>query len=473
MANIFSGAKEIYIGIDDIGAFRRRHLSHRHVLARQTIDGLVTGQHLRDLPCFAALEGGGDSDAHETFEAFRQLLDSAWFRRTWTVQEVCRARQATLLCSWGLMPWLRLAKALDNWDNHRRSCCSDFASSLGPDVMEICFRTYCHVRSIVTTTALLPDGLHILRPMLLYQHLAATDPRDKVYAFRGLHTVDAELPKPDYTKGKDEVFMETTLWLLEDQQSLLVLCLDFAGEDESLPSWVADWSAPPIIDRNFQSMRLNVLEVHNAAKDMDMSIEYVAPRTLRLRGLAVDEVEAVTEDHFALGTVGEHLCLWKDWCAFASLEHASMCPKETMLDDDGFCEVMLGGCVEDEQGTRAAQAADLAAWRHTVSELINSDGPVSNDVFQTPIMESHIAAILERRLFRTRKGNLGLGPKDVTAGDMIWVLGGGRAPFMLRPVAGAETATRLHSLVGHGYVCGLMQGEALVHGATTDYCCLT
>jgi hypothetical protein len=65
-----------------------------------------------------------------------------------------------------------------------------------------------------------------------------------------------------------------------------------------------------------------------------------------------------------------------------------------------------------------------------------------------------------RRMFRTKKGLLGNGPKSVEAGDEVWVVHGAKVPFVLRPFAGGKDPKRF-ILVGEAYVHGYMDGGAL------------
>jgi hypothetical protein len=60
---------------------------------------------------------------------------------------------------------------------------------------------------------------------------------------------------------------------------------------------------------------------------------------------------------------------------------------------------------------------------------------------------------MNRRLFRTRTGNFGLGPGSMRTGDIIAVLFGGDSPYVLRPYG------EFHLFIGQVYVDNLMQGE--------------
>ena len=58
-----------------------------------------------------------------------------------------------------------------------------------------------------------------------------------------------------------------------------------------------------------------------------------------------------------------------------------------------------------------------------------------------------------RSAFRTRDGWIGLGPDSTTEGDVIAILSGGDAPFVLRACHGH------YHVVGNCYVEGVMYGE--------------
>jgi len=69
-----------------------------------------------------------------------------------------------------------------------------------------------------------------------------------------------------------------------------------------------------------------------------------------------------------------------------------------------------------------------------------------------------------RRMFRTQKNYLGMGPRSAQAGDQVWILPGANVPFILRPLA-VETN---YQLIGEAYVHGIMKGEALVEVGEQD-----
>ena len=76
-----------------------------------------------------------------------------------------------------------------------------------------------------------------------------------------------------------------------------------------------------------------------------------------------------------------------------------------------------------------------------------------------------------RALCVTKEGWLGLVPWNARVGDTVWVLRGGRTPFLLRArtreggeEAGEDGGEEEFELVGECYVQGIMAGEAMVMG---------
>ncbi|KAF2010619.1 hypothetical protein BU24DRAFT_61857 [Aaosphaeria arxii CBS 175.79] len=65
-----------------------------------------------------------------------------------------------------------------------------------------------------------------------------------------------------------------------------------------------------------------------------------------------------------------------------------------------------------------------------------------------------------RRMFRTERNLLGMGPKSVQPGDEIWVLFSAKVPFVVRPIDNGKAPKRA-TLVGEAYLHGYMDGEVL------------
>ena len=65
-------------------------------------------------------------------------------------------------------------------------------------------------------------------------------------------------------------------------------------------------------------------------------------------------------------------------------------------------------------------------------------------------------------MFVTKGGHTGLCDPRVQAGDEVWVLEGGRVPFILRPLAQPSLyPSQYRNFLGDSFLYGFMDGEAL------------
>lgn len=62
-----------------------------------------------------------------------------------------------------------------------------------------------------------------------------------------------------------------------------------------------------------------------------------------------------------------------------------------------------------------------------------------------------------QKFFITESGLLGLSHLDTEPGDEVWVLNGGKVPFVLRPRGGNGDSN--YDFVGRSHVEGIMRGE--------------
>lgn len=455
MADVYARAREVYIGLEGPLLKRLDNLKHDASI-KAVLQGLRNGQHLHSLTSRETSQTSTESSARN-LQTFRHFVDSTWFTRAWTVQEACLARKTTFLCAGADISWDDMAEAFGRYYEHRKQCCAHIAESLDPGLRTWLYRTYQHIEGINRTRRALVTGQHILRSLLYYQAMSASDPRDKYFAFRGLHTRTSKrsLPSPDYDKSKETVFTELTLWLLKDQGSLFALCVDLPDVTKSCPSWVPDWSvsAEDAINASYQRMRLDFLDMYNAAKGLRMQMSFSQTGHLRVKGLFLDRVVAVADRTFELDGIESNREVLSSWYSFAF-------PDAKSYTSDTFILIMMAGCyARPDKPVREARSADFAEWRR----LVDQGDPA---VYHEPIMVSHIAAVLKRRLFRTQSGYLGIGPSCTQPDDELWVLGGGAAPFILTR-SNAECSLE-YRLKGHCYVHGIMQGEGVSDAGVRD-----
>ncbi|KAK5691778.1 hypothetical protein LTR17_025557 [Elasticomyces elasticus] len=421
MGAIYEGAKEVLIGVCE------QLPRDDHASVRRWLEGLLIDRHLTELDCFST-RGLPSTAAGLSRNPFLALVQSPWFSRTWTVQEFCLGQHATLICPWGDVSWDVFVKAFLNWNKHVRGCCKEVAD-MQPELMEECHRVYCHIKSLEHMRRS-TNSQHILQTILLFMHLDVADLRDKVYGLRALHRGTGDLPLPEYRKSVPGVFEDFTVWAIQDVQGLFPLAFDLHQERSETPSWVMDLSMQPTIDVNYWRRRLSGVGLHNAAAGIPYTAELVLPGCLLVQGVQVGHVEAVTELLSTLPKCNADLVnILRAWHDFAIDQR----PDSLLLDrvdsvvemtvfDDWFCRTMLANQVEDTGTFRQAQESDIDNWKATITDMTKMP---FDAVDYTPVVESHMTAVLGRRMFRLSTGHLGVSNAYTQIGDALWVLGGG------------------------------------------------
>ncbi|MCJ1259478.1 hypothetical protein MMC24_007316 [Lignoscripta atroalba] len=273
--------------------------------------------------------------------------------------------------------------------------------------------------------------------------------------------------------------------------------VDAERSNLQLPSWVPDWSS----STNFEVLsRYNQAELYSAARATTTAAALCNGLNLALQGMEVDIVRWSSQ--IMAHTGGEdRSSLFKDWRDFAEDATAynsasvgttnalSTIPGLSPLEDT-FWRTLCGDTVISPNPNSPISTfhratiqnyQDFLFWcrAHEPGLLPNSTipsedtGPLLQDTVPTQKSLDSIRNAMEpairtattmRRLFITRKGRLGLGPPQTVGGEKIFVLYGGKAPFVLR----AKTEKTIndgpvpcYELVGDCYVHGIMDGEAM------------
>ena len=319
---------------------------------------------------------------------------------------------------------------------------------------------YSHIYSLVHTRKNLREGHSLIQLLQLFRGLEATEDRDQLFAFWGL--ARGNLPIPDYQCSTRSVFVQMARWLLENSKDLFLLSMGL-GTYPQLPSWVPNWSTKSPsenVDRrrrnNDWRRRLHCLSTYDSAKGIARSVVFEQPETLCLRGMLVDKVGKVAEQILTSEDAVEHAALIRSWREFA----CSSGPSQLLTDQ--FAETMIEGCSHyGSSGFPAADASDISHCKMMLNRIM-IDGNFDDvaDEFLS-IRQAHVGAIFDRALFRTMNSMLlGLGPVDLRETDEIWILGGGKSPYVLRHAKEDSSGTS-YILIGHAYVNGIMQGQAV------------
>jgi len=338
----------------------------------------------------------------------------------------------------------------------------------------------------------------------------------KVNDFGQRHSADPDFGvplalRPDYRKPAADVYVDVTRFLMSKPPRMLDVLghlqhnADPSPSDE-YPSWVPKWFEPSscfamrgaflagLCDGHFKSFA----ELH----DTPLRGRPIRPRVLSLDGFRVDVVDKVS-DVLEFGFDDNERTVAAVGRAWAQLFPFPMFGAETPPYQSGeslgvaFCSALgasslgfiMGSVIrnftqgrlsvlppEASMGDRGIGPLSERCEREIANFLaylrqrqLGSDGTTRGEApaIFAPAEDAdtfihYIAGVrmfsLNRRVFVTRAGRVGIGPKVTRPGDEVAVLLGGRLPFILRPQPDH------HQLLGATYV----HDHALMWGDETE-----
>ncbi|KAM0334497.1 hypothetical protein ACHAQA_001526 [Verticillium albo-atrum] len=313
----------------------------------------------------------------------------------------------------------------------------------------------------------------------------ATDPRDLVYALINFEVFQRDAPeiKPDYTASMPRVFQDVALAIMERTKSLLLLTsVDHDNQDgeEGIPSWV-----PKLHHRPTSVTLLPIIyNLSWAGTYDDVPVpRLVQPGVLRLSGFQIDTVTDVCEiprlDPGGEGSEGSFYTK-SPWAPYEILESAPYPTKEAIIS--AYAMSLTSG-IREYQGIKIIRCTQEMAHIHQVEFIAwlqqmrgLGDGHVPPGLYSatqpsltsgtTPVQVAEWAehfgsmlrvATFDQMFFRTERGYLGLGSKDLRAGDRLCVLLGGALPLLLRE----SDQHGGFQYIGGAYVHGIMEGEVV------------
>ena len=372
----------------------------------------------------------------------------------------------------------------------------------GPDFLES--RRYCeHVCAANDVNA--RDAF--LEYVLLDTRLTkASDPRDKVLGVLGLVTRlfgpnDAKL-QLHYEMSVEDVYTLTATYLLQRMPLASYLS---AVEDKkmrklkALPSWVPDLSVsypPTSINRLWYGRHR---DCSSTIRGLGASIISVDGRTLCVAAIEWDEVAELCEPTLDLirnqslddlvtiatksgvkyaNNQSQVEALWRTLTADCTeietpapeavgssfrawlCNHIAFALRKARLGQTGRARI-----IEEYECFKHSSMTDLLPPLSDVeSQVIRMDKLLAGNYglddwiemeAETEPFTKSLTTLIDRRLFRSAKGFLGLCPPSSDVGDSVWVLPNAKVPFILRPRKG----TGHYELLGEAYLHGCMNGE--------------
>jgi hypothetical protein len=396
-------------------------------------------------------------------EGVALLLLRPWFERVWVVQEATTPENDKIvLCGNAVICWDALIIATEvithlMW----RPELQGFFANVQPIDNQSLRRLFNlekqrHHKNPV---------FNLLQILANYRHFKAGDPRDKIYALRGLAAglLEDELV-PNYTLPPPVVFAMAAQHFIISKRSFecLGFC-DFSKRDPRQPSWVPDWSSPSIRhplakrqihDRSVDDHRVYGAATLNVPSDSETKWNCIVRDglVLTVAGFQVDTVSRVVnfdvldaEDGYSVAqSSSEGPAIYGLNIPESSLYRSSSEPLRKAYSRTLVADVMKAGNVRSR-----GYAITLEYWNRVRSYT----QPPADSKFRKE-WGSLLFSTTGRSLFWSHDGYLGLGPIDVKLGDRVCIFFGGEVLYLLRPSRGT------FQFIGECYVHGLMDGEA-------------
>ncbi|KAH7061663.1 heterokaryon incompatibility protein-domain-containing protein [Paraphoma chrysanthemicola] len=308
-----------------------------------------------------------------------------------------------------------------------------------------------------------------------FNNLDATNPRDKVYGVLGLWRPLSASHRPidvDYNKSVAEVYTDVAIQAICDRKDLLVLRLvdhdtnrNFA-EDDGFPSWV------PRFDRRsrVRPMWLDKSPLSATAYWAEVPDEDLARTgTLKLKGVLFDRVKSITNVLQGGSASFTNDNSFRNSFIQLYLEATGAKPDPEFrhqLSVSELATTVTGGMIKISDDLHDRDETEPDAWLD-MSDLDSEPGRSFLYNFQSFVDSDtypgnsrgfdKLLACQNKRIFRTSRGYLGLGPRSMREGDLVAVLHGGRVPFVLRIMG--QPGAAYFVLVGDCFVHDIMQKQ--------------
>ena len=428
--------------------------------------------------------------------ALSRLIDSPYFSRKWVIQEVVASRLTFCLVGIHCFKWdpfiTAILKQRDITDLHMEA--------------NITVKLWW-LRHLVTEFG--EKRRTPLLTLLYYsRYFQAMDPRDYVFALLGVASDSDDFPKPNYETAVEQVYHKISSCFIQQGKGFLMLHLvGMRPTSNGLPSWVVDW-------RSLDTFYPGKHYASFCAGGRDGQME-VTPDALKIRayGKIVDRIVAVGDPFKAEQNLWDRLAQYIDNCSdtfaefyedntghqaiqrdLASLISFDMrfddrhpnrkiftfnedncdlvrCWDLVALDDASLCQfcLMQGryflknlqvGLSKTAQRIGVYSLSRLYQWIQPVeSPRVLAELEVIKGVHNTNAEENFLRFNFFKPTTRpvmTQNCRLGLAPALTQKDDVVCVLFGANAPFILR-----SSKDGTYKIVGEAYVRDIMFGEIL------------
>jgi hypothetical protein len=406
--------------------------------------------------------------------ALEKLFNAQYFDRTWTIQELAFSSKAVVRWAKRALPWFIFWAA---GQAYLQNASHDFLTKTHGFYIHGMAYGLLHWKWLNSSPY---GGISQAEFLAMTGPQSATDPRDKIFGLQQILELlgPVRLPKPDYSKSVEDVYIATAKALVTQTHFNLWGVLRHApspNRSRDLPSWVPDW-------------RYDTSKVWPIAGlcgrthfPLTMGVISSVDNRLRVLGKFFGVVEKTSSDH----PRQEKAAAWAEVVQFA-------------LKNSGKTDLLVSEIIHKELVARYRELGnvnsnvyqlikfsshyDYETWYDRIKRLmftlyraigfeeVNWDRVVpkhyNSNLKPWRILGASLAcacSILElgqdrssfheKSLFALGNGFLGLTFGDAVVGDVIALLPGLDAPAILRP------SQDLFRLIGFAYIFGAMNAD--------------
>ncbi|KAJ9660012.1 hypothetical protein H2201_007117 [Coniosporium apollinis] len=425
----------------------------------------------------AKLEAFHDGRALDLLHMFTR----SWFTRTWTLQEIALARQATVLCGKETIDWGALCHVMAVMADIRYHQTQSFLDSMAVGRLALCKNLKNLVNGLIRTVPAWGDEnpqpilTYILRSVRMKE---VTKHEDKIYALYGLTQAlnMNDFPPPAVGEPVEQIYSEATRFAISHDQSLAILYqVEGSSGNYALPSWesVQTWSLssdfPPALWTGQMTLPggLHTSSGHSSSGHIAMALEPYPNGEPALQAFAKTIVQNAACGPMSAelnprvssakaSVSGSDTTVRSQDLPARLLDHFAIWHPIIMADDPVMgqgiesLEAMLDVNTMPPHFRREYfEQEKFRAISHTPAWKMTAAANLKAERF-------HFMAYLNsvnRVFFTTAAGYMGLGPKSMQPGDFVALFSGMALPAAVRAENG------FYRLLGPVYIQGIMDGE--------------
>ena len=486
--------------------------------AFEIIELLAQNKHFHEMPFYRILPTGGIELCElwsKAVYSLENILRRTWWRRIWTAQEAFLPDRAVIQVGPHSTPYAKFVDAVSSWDFHIWStCCLSIldlwmgysSNELRPAIQRVKelnvlqeVRAYSQSASVAH-----PRSASVAHSLFqLSIHRSSMLRHDHVYGLFGLITEFFQLDtEPDYSLSLARLYATTTIKFMENAKHLCLLpyarpqrpqrlqhILDKQEQEllRELPSWTPDWGTDPWGDYfdiyNYGGFTADKMLSYDGAHQCDtiLKLEGFAVGTIPVIGRLINDMMVPPGKFVPIIQEWIDLAKGKDLPPRAVWEIIHVAThKDVGLEKVGLQEAwweLLKGLADNDATFQEMQdAATVKQLQFCVASMEWLDKRAVFVVEPYSTLSDRTANSDEISEYRSTfpHGSIGLALPNIREGDFIFIVKGGRTPFVFRPLSDAllrskameegipeEDLSKCFTLVGVCYIYGMMQGQAL------------